>query len=390
MRQNLSRGVVLAAAATGIMSLYASPAFADSTTTATASDSPGVGSGNNVQVPVNVPLNICGNTVDVVAALNPAFGNSCANGPVSPGRHAAPHVPAQHGAGSAHHPGRGATDHARGQGVQPGHPVGHPVGHPAGHPAGHPGMGGHGGQHDGRHAGGYGQEHRGQGGYGDEHRGQGGYGGEHRGQGGYGDERGGYGDSGHGDSRQGHSGYGDSGYGDSRQGHSGHASPGHRDSAAHHGGWSGASAHGTAHGSPGVLSGDQAAATVDVPVELCGNTLDVVGLLNPVFGNSCAHHHAPHGHPTTPHHCTPPAPPRHTPPRTVPQPPKHHTPHTPVVHTPPVKVHEQPPAPPAVPHTPPTLAETGSEGMLANGAISAALLVGGALLYRRSRAMSRP
>ncbi|MFF2368584.1 chaplin [Streptomyces sp. NPDC058122] len=364
MRQNLSRGVVLAAAATGIMSLYASPAFADSSATATASDSPGVVSGNNVQVPVNVPLNICGNTVDVVAALNPAFGNSCANGPVAQGRHAAPHHPVQHAAGSAHHPGRaavhGGIDHVRGQG-----------GHTAGHGAEHIGNGGH----AGLPAGGLGGE-RGLGELGGlrDLGGHGGQLGELRDLGGYFGELAGHGDSGYGDFRQGHSGYGDSGYGDVRQGHFGHTSPGHRDSAAHHGGWSGASAYGSTHGSPGVLSGDQLAAPLDVPVELCGNTLDVIGLLNPVLGNTCAYDHAPDGHPATPP----------TPPRTVPQPPKHHTP--------PVKVHEQPPAPPTVhrQYTPPTLAETGSEGMLANGAISAALLVGGALLYRRSRAMSRP
>lgn len=345
--------MVLAAAATGIMSLYASPAFADSSTTATASDSPGVVSGNNVQVPVNVPLNICGNTVDVVAALNPAFGNSCANGPVAQGRHAAPHHPAQHDAGSAHGTGRGAvhggTDHARGHG-----------GHPAGRGAEHIGNGGHAGQP----AGGFGGERGGQSGLGGEL-------GQLGDLGGFGGVLGGSGDSGHGDFRQGHSGFGDSGYGDVRQGHFGHMSPGHRDSGAHHGGWSGASSYGETHGSPGVLSGDQAAVPLDVPIEFCGNTLDVIGLLNPVFGNTCAYEHAPHSHPTTP-------------PRTVPQPPKHHTP--------PVKVHEQPPVPPTVhrQYTPPALAETGSEGMLANGAISAALLVGGALLYRRSRAMSRP
>lgn len=41
--------------------------------------SPGVASGNNVQVPVHVPVNVCGNSVDVVGVLNPAFGNSCFN-----------------------------------------------------------------------------------------------------------------------------------------------------------------------------------------------------------------------------------------------------------------------------------------------------------------------
>ncbi|MEU0131108.1 MULTISPECIES: chaplin [unclassified Streptomyces] len=42
--------------------------------------SPGVVSGNLVQVPVSVPVNVVGNTVDVVGLLNPAFGNTGLNG----------------------------------------------------------------------------------------------------------------------------------------------------------------------------------------------------------------------------------------------------------------------------------------------------------------------
>ncbi|MGW7293649.1 chaplin [Streptomyces xiamenensis] len=37
--------------------------------------SPGVISGNIVQIPVDVPINIVGNTVNVIGLLNPAFGN---------------------------------------------------------------------------------------------------------------------------------------------------------------------------------------------------------------------------------------------------------------------------------------------------------------------------
>ncbi|WP_244178815.1 chaplin [Streptomyces rubellomurinus] len=44
-----------------------------------AAGSPGVVSGNQIQVPVHVPLNLCGNTVSVIGVLNPAFGNHCAN-----------------------------------------------------------------------------------------------------------------------------------------------------------------------------------------------------------------------------------------------------------------------------------------------------------------------
>ncbi|MFD4988244.1 chaplin family protein [Streptomyces sp. NPDC058372] len=42
--------------------------------------SPGVGSGNLVQVPVQVPVNVVGNTVNVIGLLNPAFGNLGLNG----------------------------------------------------------------------------------------------------------------------------------------------------------------------------------------------------------------------------------------------------------------------------------------------------------------------
>ncbi|MFJ2294563.1 chaplin family protein [Streptomyces sp. NPDC087894] len=46
----------------------------------TSVGSPGVVSGNLVQVPVNVPVNVVGNTVNVVGLLNPAFGNFGLNG----------------------------------------------------------------------------------------------------------------------------------------------------------------------------------------------------------------------------------------------------------------------------------------------------------------------
>ncbi|MGX1473545.1 UNVERIFIED_CONTAM: hypothetical protein RKD50_002353 [Streptomyces canus] len=37
--------------------------------------SPGVVSGNLIQAPVHVPVNVVGNSVNVIGALNPAFGN---------------------------------------------------------------------------------------------------------------------------------------------------------------------------------------------------------------------------------------------------------------------------------------------------------------------------
>lgn len=55
-------------------------AAASSGAEAAAIGSPGVLSGNIVQVPVHIPVNVCGNTIDVVGILNPAFGNACVNG----------------------------------------------------------------------------------------------------------------------------------------------------------------------------------------------------------------------------------------------------------------------------------------------------------------------
>ncbi|MFC8915397.1 chaplin [Streptomyces sp. WAC05374] len=54
-------------------------AVADARSDAAAVESPGVISGNAVQVPIHIPINLCGNTIDIIGLLNPAFGNQCAN-----------------------------------------------------------------------------------------------------------------------------------------------------------------------------------------------------------------------------------------------------------------------------------------------------------------------
>jgi hypothetical protein len=72
--------VVATAAATGSLVLAgAGMAVADAGAHGAAMHSPGVLSGNVVQVPVHVPVNVCGNTVNVIGLLNPAFGNTCVN-----------------------------------------------------------------------------------------------------------------------------------------------------------------------------------------------------------------------------------------------------------------------------------------------------------------------
>jgi len=64
----------------GVVLSIAAPAnAAPSGSEGAAVNDPGVASGNVVQVPVEVPVNACGNTVNVVGLLNPANGNVCVN-----------------------------------------------------------------------------------------------------------------------------------------------------------------------------------------------------------------------------------------------------------------------------------------------------------------------
>ncbi|MEV1011407.1 chaplin ChpH [Streptomyces sp. NPDC049881] len=76
----IKKVVAVAAAAGGLMLAGAGLATADSEAAGAAVGSPGVLSGNVVQVPVHVPVNVCGNTISVIGLLNPAFGNTCVNG----------------------------------------------------------------------------------------------------------------------------------------------------------------------------------------------------------------------------------------------------------------------------------------------------------------------
>ncbi|MFG2721150.1 chaplin [Streptomyces sp. NPDC048416] len=68
----LSGALLVAGAASGT-------AFADAGAEGAAVNSPGVLSGNVVQIPVHAQVNVCGNTVGVIGALSPAFGNTCIN-----------------------------------------------------------------------------------------------------------------------------------------------------------------------------------------------------------------------------------------------------------------------------------------------------------------------
>ncbi|GAA3197373.1 MULTISPECIES: chaplin [Streptomyces] len=255
MRQVARKGLITVAAAGGILAATVGYAHADAGAQGGAANSPGVASGNNVQVPVHVPVNACGNTVDVVGLLNPAFGNTCVND--SGGHRTSP--------GDGHHD----------------------------------------------------------------------QGGKSAGQGG---------------------------------GHGGH----------------GATAEGGAVGSPGVASGNDVQVPVDIPVNACGNSADVVGLLNPTFGNECGNGAVP-TRPVEPGHPAEPGNPEQ--PQRPGEPVKEHpsTPSTPG------------PRPQTASHvkiadTPePTreLAHTGAGPIGYAASASAGLMLGGALLYRRARTARR-
>ena len=75
----IAKGLVLTSVAAAAMAGTAGIAAADSDAHGAAAHSPGVLSGNVVQVPVHIPVNVCGNTVNVIGLLNPAFGNTCVN-----------------------------------------------------------------------------------------------------------------------------------------------------------------------------------------------------------------------------------------------------------------------------------------------------------------------
>ncbi|MET7453382.1 chaplin [Streptomyces sp. NPDC005574] len=286
MRRTTRNGVIAVVAASGAMAVAmpASAAFAADGGAAAggvAAGSPGLASGNAVQLPVHVPVNVCGNTVNVVGLLNPAMGNTCANGGAAGDR----------SAGGSHRAGRGESHRTGGSG---------------------------------------------------NHRAEGA--GSHR-AGGAGASRS---EAGGGNGRSERP-----GDGNGRSGQSGS-------------GWSGALGSALAEGgtadSPGVLAGNGLELPVQLPVNLSGNSVSVVGVGNPAFGNESTntagdrpdHPVAPGGPTTTP-----------------------------------IAPHRTVPAPRPAPHAPApytaSLAHTGADQAVPAAVGGAALLLTGAVLYRRFR-----
>ncbi|MGG8405661.1 chaplin [Streptomyces sp. 12297] len=75
----IAKAAAITAAAGSVLAAGAGMAVADAGAHGAAIGSPGVASGNLLQVPVHIPVNVCGNSVSVIGLLNPAFGNTCVN-----------------------------------------------------------------------------------------------------------------------------------------------------------------------------------------------------------------------------------------------------------------------------------------------------------------------
>ncbi|MFG2558585.1 chaplin [Streptomyces sp. NPDC048496] len=257
MRQVTRKGLMTMAAAGGVLALSGGYAHADAGAAGDASNSPGLLSGNSVEIPVDVPVNVCGNSVSVVGLLNPAAGNACGNGSGSS-------ASGRHGSGAQASGAQASGRHAAA----------------------------------GRAMGDLTREYR----------------------------------------------------AGTRK---------HR--ARGDGSFSGATAEGYANGSPGILSGNTIQVPVDVPVNACGNSVTIGGLLSPATGNTCEN---------DPDVSTPPV----------------VTPITPVTPLTPEK--PEVPGPRGVPNAPePQLAHTGAGGLGLLVPAGAGLLLAGAgtVLYRRSR-----
>ncbi|MFE6161905.1 chaplin family protein [Streptomyces sp. NPDC056486] len=399
MRQAIGKGMLAtAAAATSILSLSGSTAFAVDGS-AVAAGSPGILSGNSVQAPVEVPLNACGNSANVVGAANPTFGNSCANPGSAPRKHAsAEHASAPQRAAAPKRvapkrvaPKQAAPEQAAPKQAAPKQAAPERVAPKQAAPKQAAPEQAAPKQAAPKQAA---PEQAAPKQAAPKHAAPKQAAPEHAAP------------------KQTAPKQAAPKHAAPKQAPQKHAPPKRAATKADNGPGYGqdtdtrsdanAGTHSLAESdalqSPGILAGNDAQAPADVPVNACGNTVDVIGLLNPVMGNNCAngtHAPTPPQHETPPSHETPPTPPRAAEPpsdRAVPQPrqpghPGH--PGQPPRHVASSTARQMPSADLAAPHASARLAETGSDqDLLAATAASAALLLGGGILYRRGRASS--
>lgn len=75
----LKKIALLTAATSGLVLAGAGAALADTSADGYATNSPGIGAGNNVQVPVHIPTNVTGNAINVIGLLDSVIGNHSEN-----------------------------------------------------------------------------------------------------------------------------------------------------------------------------------------------------------------------------------------------------------------------------------------------------------------------
>ncbi|WP_063795808.1 chaplin [Peterkaempfera griseoplana] len=76
---NMIKKAAVLATLTGCLGAAGAGVASASGAEGAAVGSPGVLSGNVVQVPITIPINICGNSINILALLNPSGGTVCVN-----------------------------------------------------------------------------------------------------------------------------------------------------------------------------------------------------------------------------------------------------------------------------------------------------------------------
>ena len=71
--------VAVAFAAVAILGSAGTAAASGADAIGGAIGSPGLLSGNNIQIPVNIPINVCGDNIGILSALLATEGTDCAN-----------------------------------------------------------------------------------------------------------------------------------------------------------------------------------------------------------------------------------------------------------------------------------------------------------------------
>ncbi len=76
---NVKKIAALTGVTGALVVVGAGAAMADSSAHGFAAGSPGILSGNNVQAPIHIPVNVTGNSISVIGLLDSAFDNQSWN-----------------------------------------------------------------------------------------------------------------------------------------------------------------------------------------------------------------------------------------------------------------------------------------------------------------------